>query len=387
MRSIALAILLAGCVEELPGPSGTQSLRVEVLSPTELGSPDERLSDDQRAVTVRVTAHDQRGLDVIDTSFDEIDVDVYVQFLGDLSPPLGQNPFQTILLLEGESQEVTLVLPPVFGPTLLWVEDAARAEATFATGTSPTLWYRDPYVSDISTVDPEQLDFLSASPLQDKQVTVTSSRYGENGRLVVTGVFAQEYQVSDVECADADGTPPCVTGGFDHVVVFTFNRPRDEEGRSLAVGQVIDGFGGAVSEFNGLTEMVFPQTFVSGEPEVDEARLPEPDVIQGEWLLTSNLIELEQREASLVAVEGGVVCDPDEDDGWETFKQWKLDVGNGCDTEDSIAVISTAVVPDFDPHDLIGQPVPRVVGILHPVNAEGLNVWIVLPRRLDDLTF
>lgn len=372
-----IALLLGACVDELPGIEGTQSLRVELIAPADPGTLETPLPDDALAVTIRVDAIDEDG--AVDSSFTD-EVEAYVQFLGSLTPELGTGaPLARIPLTAGQSAPIDITLPPVFGATFLWVEDGGE-DGTFATGTSPTLWYRDPFVADISTPEDEMaLDALQSSPLEQKQVTVSASRYAASGRLVVTGVYAQGYTVSDVQCADAAGTPPCTTGFYDHVLVFSFSRPRDEHGRGIVVGQVIDGFAGSVQEFNGLTEIGFPQTFVAAdEPDVDPARIPAPAVIQATWL--TDTIEMERREAALVAVEAGIVCELDDD--YATYKQWKLDIGRGCGSP--INVITAGVV-DFDPAAFVGQTIPRVVGTLRPVNIGSFNVWIIYPRSTDDV--
>jgi hypothetical protein len=371
-----VALALAGCVDHQPGIQGTQSLRVEVLAPSDLGSPDDRLDDTQLGVTVRISARDEQN--ELDTEFDG-EVDVYAQFLGTLTPTLDEAPLDRVTLSGGESAATDIVLPPVYGPTLLWVEDGSGDDATFATGTSDTLWYRDPFAADLSRpLDEMALDALESSPLQDKQVTVSSSRYGADGRLVVTAVTAQGYTVSDCQCGPG-GAPPCTTGDYDHVLVFSFSRPKDERGRNIELGHVLDGFGGGVSEFNGLTEIAFPQTFVeSDDPVIDPDLVPEPFLIQESFL--TDTIEMERRESALVAVDGAVLCELDED--WETYKQWKLDIGAGCGSP--INVITAGIV-EFDPADYVGMTIPRVVGSLRPVNIGSFNVWIMYPRFASDL--
>lgn len=372
---VVAAVAAAGCVEHLPPIDETTSLAVELVAPTDPGSPDQRLDDSARTVMVKVTAKDAQNQ--VDTSVTR-QVQVYAQFLGTLTPAHDAAiPLATIDLTAGVSGTATVNLPPVFGPTTLWVEDGGPG-GSYAVGASPTLWFRDPHVADISTPrDPMALDALSASPLQNKQVTVSSSRYGDRGRLVITGTYAQGYSVSDVECADATGAPPCVSGDYDHVLVFSFSRPKDEQGRNLAAGQFIDGFAGGVSEFNGLTEMSFPQTFAD-DTSVDEARIPPPAVVQASWF--SDPIEFEKHESSPIAIEGATVCPLDAD--YTTYKQWKLDLGRGCGT--AINVITAGVV-EFDPAAKVGMPVTRVVGILRPVNIGSFNVWIIYPRDSRDL--
>ena len=382
-RSIWLALalaVLASCVEKLAPIDETTSLRIELLAPTDPGAPDRRLDLAARTVEIRVTAIDSFG--EVDTALDR-DVKVYVQYLGSLTPSLGAPlPFATIPLVAGVSAPTTLTLPQVFGPTTLWIEDDTEG-GSYPTGTSPTLWYRDPFLNDISTPrDLMGLDALTSSPLQNKQVSVTGSRHGANGRIVVTGVYAQGYTVSDVLCADAAGTPPCTTGDFDHVLVFSFSRPKDEQARDLQTGQFIDGFAGGVVEFNGLTEIGFPQSFVT-DTSADLARVPPPAVVigsgVGSWFATG-FIEFEKREGGLIAVEGGTVCPLDAD--YTTYKQWKLDVGRGCGAP--INVI-TAGVADFDPATKVGMALTRVIGSLRPVNIGSFNVWIMYPRFSADV--
>ncbi len=367
-----------GCVEHLPPLDEITSLRVELLMPTDPGAADRRLAGTVTSAQIQVSAIDSRGQPA------DLDgpVKVYVQFLGTLTPELGAAaPLTTVMLTDGVSAPTTVNLPPVFGPTVLWVEDD-RDGGTYPTGTSPILWFRDPFISDISTPEDEMaLDALESSPLELKQVTVSGSRHGALGRLVVTGTYAQGYSLSDVLCADINGTPPCTAGPYDHILIFSFSRPKDEQGRAINAGQFTNGFAGGVQEFNGLTEIGFPQSFVE-EPtpvSVDEARIPAPVVIQSSWL--TNIIEFEKNETGLVQINNGTVCPIDDD--YATYKQWKVDVGSGCGRP--INVITTGV-SEFDPTTHEGMPITRVVGVLRPVNIGTFNVWIIYPRTGADLT-
>lgn len=382
MKSLALLTLLvavAGCVTTEAGQHGTQSLKVELITPTDPGTPDNRLQDSVRQVVVKVTAIDDK--DQTDTTFNG-NVDVYVEFLGTLTPDLLTNvPLTSIPLSNGVSANATINLPSVFGPTIVWIQDGSRTDATFATGTSPTLWFRDPFMVDVSKpVDETMLpDALDHSPLENKQVTVNGSRYGAKGRLVVTSVFAQGYTVSDVQCADASGTPPCTTGDYDAIDVFSFSRPTDTQGRNIQEGEVIDGWGGGVEEFDGLTEIGFPQTFVSAQtPEVNPARIPPPTVFQMQWLNAP--INLERNESFLLEIDNAKVCPLDSD--YAQYKQWKLDVGFGCGSP--INVITSGVLT-FDPSTAVGNTLHKVVGSLRPVNIGSFNVWIIYPREEADL--
>jgi len=377
-RSMKLAplLLLAGCVDTQPGVTGTQSLYVDLIAPGDPGAVDERLDDTARALTIRVSALDENAEIDQDLSGE---VEVHVQFLGSTTPTLNQPPLIRVELVAGVSENAQVDLPPVFGPTFLWVEDGAGDDATFATGTSPVLWYRDPFVADITTPpDEDALDALESSPLQEKQVNVPGSRYGANGRLIVQHTSINSYALADVECQDAQGTPPCVGGFYDYLTVFTFSTPRDENGNRIVVGEVISGFTGASAEFNGLTEIVFPQTFADEDAEVDLARLPDPWVLDASFL--TDPIEFERRESARVEVVNGTLCPLDDD--WDTYKQWKLDIGGGCG--EPINVITSLFA--FDPAQYVGQEIPSVIGVLEPVSIGTFNVWIIKPGSPDDIT-
>ena len=384
-----------GCVEKLPGEiTGTQSLRVDVTSPSNPGGPgkNERLMDSDRMVTMNVTAIGPDG--ATDTSFNA-SVQVYSQYLGTLTPALGDSPLATLRLTNGVAMNQSITLPATFGPTTIWIDDGQSESPTYATGTSNTLWYRDPFIADLQKpVDETVNDALARSPLETKQVTVAGSRHGANGRLIVTSTFAQGYTVSDVMCA-ANGAPPCTTGAYDHMMVFSFSAPRDQLGRLLEVGQVIDGFSGGVSEFNGLTEIGFPSTVAPETLDNNPARLPAPVALDPMWFgpVSDPLgrINFEKNEAAPIAIVNAAVCELDED--FDTYKQWKLDpggVGGDCsDLDNLINVITSGVVSDLDMATLAaleGKVVPRVVGVLRPVNIGAFNVWIIYPRSPADVT-
>jgi fermentation-respiration switch protein FrsA (DUF1100 family) len=365
--------LAAGCVDELPQIEETTSLRVEVLEPTDLGTPDRDVAPTE--VKVRVTALDQDGAAESDFAGS---LDVYAQFLGSLTPPIGSFDPLARLELAGGVGEATVPLPKAFGPTFLWIEHAKGEDATYATGTSPTVYFRNPWVRDIQEpVDENALDAHEASPLELKQVNVEESRHGAGGRLVVTGVYAQGYTVSDVACTGPDGTGPCTAEQYDHAFVFTFSRPKAGN-VAIETGMTIARFTGAVSEFNGLTEINFPQSFLADEtPHLD--LLPPPVVVEQGWL--DDTMQFERAEAGLVAVENATVCQLDAE--YTTYKQWKLDIGNGCD--DPINVITNGVA-DVDPADYVGEILPRVVGTLRPVEIGSFHVWIIYPRSTADVT-
>jgi hypothetical protein len=407
-RAILAAGVLAGCVDHRAGISGTQSLGVELVSPADPGAIDRRLPDAVRVVTLNLTAYDADFN--VDATFDR-DVQVYAQFLGTVTPTPTLSsrdgrvatPLATFHLTAGKAMNQSVTLPAVLGPTTLWIEDGPHGPPggrpdpsyapTYASGTSPALWFRDPFVFDIQHPDDEmRVDALEVSPLQNKQISVDASRYGAVGRLVVTSVFAQGYTVSDVACTDRAGTPPCTAAAYDHVEVFSRSAPRDQMGRLLQQGQVIDGFTGGVSDVDGLTEIGSPAT-VASDPELDAGRLPAPVKLDpATWFQPlpdpGGIINFERNEAGAIEIDNGRVCDLDAD--YATFKRWKVDplgVGGDCShNRDVVQVITAGAIAGLEPASLVGKTLPRIAGILRPVETGSFHVWIIVPRSSGDLT-
>jgi hypothetical protein len=183
-------------------------------------------------------------------------------------------------------------------------------------------------------------------------------------------------------------------------MVFTFSAGRGSDGHVLDEGEAITGFSGGLSEFNGLTEVGFPQTFTPPFQDEDgdgandaivRARIPAPALLDLAWFgplsAPNGRINFERNEAGQIEIRDGKVCQLDED--YATYKQWKLDpagVGGDCSNNDNVLNIITAgVVASVDPATLVDKTLPRVVGILRPVSIGSFNVWIIYPRGASDL--
>lgn len=401
---LGLAGAAVGCTEHRGhGLEGTQSLEVTLVSPADPGAIDRRLLDSQHTVVVNVRAKDADN--ELDPTFEK-ELKVYAQFLGTLTPDFARGSIATIQMRGGEAMSQSITLPvSVLGPTTLWIDDGSGINDEYVpgrvAGASPTLWYRDPFIRDLQTPRSETaLDALTGSPLQDKQIAVRASRHGARGRLVLTSVFAQGYTVSDVSCADEAGRPPCTAQAYDHAMVFTFSAGRGSDGHVLEEGEAIDGFAGGLSEFNGLTEVGFPRTFTPDFKDangdmvndaIDRTRQPPPALLEVGWFgpLSSpnGRINFERNEAAPIEIRNGKVCQLDDD--YLTYKQWKLDpagVGGDCSQNDNVLnVITAGVVTSIDPATLVGKTLPKVVGVLRPVSIGSFNVWIIYPRRADDI--
>lgn len=404
MRLVLIMVLAVACTETRGhGLEGTQSIEVTLVSPADPGAVDRWLPDTMRTVVVHLTAKDADN--ELDPTFTK-QVRVYTQFLGTLTPSLEQIPPTLISMTNGVAMNQTIILPArVFGGATLWIDDGEGSGIEYVpgrvAGASPTLWFRDPFIADLQTPRDEMgLDALARTPLQDKQVAVRGSRHGARGRLVISSVFAQGYTVSDVQCADDAGQPPCTAQAYDHAMVFTFSAGRGSDGHVLEEGERIDGFGGGLAEFNGLTEIGFPQTFTPAYKDDDgdgvndaivRARMPAPALLDLAWFGglsdPAGRINFERNEAGPIEIRGGVVCPLDDD--YATYKQWKLDPagigGDNCQGDNLVNVITAGVVASVDPATLVGKTLPSVVGILRPVSIGSFNIWIIYPRGAGDL--
>jgi hypothetical protein len=429
-NKLFILLALAGCTENRGAIEGTQSLEVELVTPTSGGTVMSRLPDSQRTITINLRAKDAEG--ALDTTFNE-EVRVYAQYLGTLTPAIDKAPLLTIQMTNGVAMNATINANNTFGPTTLWIDNGTGLGPDYqfgaVTGVSPTLWYRDPFVVDLqrppcdATPTPDcsmAVDALSSGPLNDKQIRVVASRHTERGFLVVTSTFAQGYTVTDVQCPGVDAmmnptgrcaTPPHPNGivGYDHAMVFTFSAPRDQYGRPIVVGEVIQSFNGGLSEFNGLTELGFPRTFISAPdatvaPYVDVGLLPDPIPFDTSWFAAPNnnanpllqgRINFERAEAGPIRITGATVCPVDDgpDGVYTSFKQWTIDpdaagmcrAGSSADRAKLINLITSGTDFTTDPHTLVGKKVD-ITGIVRPVSIGTFNVWIVYPRGKDDLT-
>ena len=229
MKRVALCLLLAACTDNRDAITGTQSIEVEMVTPANPGTVNNRL-DTERTIVVNLRAKDAEGN--LDTSFKDLaahpgcapltddcpcrpygelacgPVNVYAQFLGTVSPDLDAQPLATVSFANGVANNVTFDLLNTFGPTTVWFDNGTGLGPDYqfgaVSGTSPMLWYRDPFIRDLQQPrDEAAANALSNSPLEDKQVRVGSSRNGATGVHVVSRVFAKGYTVSDVNCATA----------------------------------------------------------------------------------------------------------------------------------------------------------------------------------------
>jgi hypothetical protein len=425
MKALILLLAVAACTDTRKADTRTQSIQVELVSPADPGTIGARLPDTARTVSLKLTALGFDGQP--DTTFNR-SLQVYIQFLGTLSPYINDGPLTTVQMSNGTGTLSNFMLPPVFGPTVVWFEDGCYQDFTgsatapcanggpftYATGSSPTLWFRDPFIFDIRYSETLP-DPFGTGPIDSKNVTVLgepgppqtfSSRYGALGRLVITSKYAQGYTLADVKCQDSNGTPPCdftpplnaagqpllptIDGfniGYDSIDIYSYSAPLDQEKRFLNEGQTVDGFSGGVSEFDGLLEIGFPQTFVNCTtgsancPDVNVSREPPPVKVDPTWFTNPALFK--RFESHNVEIDNAAICNLDS--AYDQYKEWHLDLsgtGGNC-TGNLVDVVSAGI---FDPTPYIGMKLPKIIGNERSINIGTFHVFIIYPRSMADIT-
>jgi hypothetical protein len=316
------------------------------------------------------------------------DLHLYTWFLGTIGRDYGTAPTDQnrcngtvqVPVQNGSARGVQVRLPEAFGPVTLWVEDCAGADASWAVGASPTLWFPYPTLADVqkpTDLNPQSVyDIFVGSPLDGKQLAIDVA---PGGKLVVTGVFAQFYTVTD------SGLP-----SWNSLEVYSFGRP------PVRVGDVLrpQSLTGAISDFNGMTELNFPLQDIAsrGEP------LPTPTVVQiADFNYGTDNVKaakLESLEAALVELHDGCVCP--RDSSYDQFQQWTLGFKNaagqyGCTSSRSIGVVTAGQVTGWDPpkeghHLSVARGVlVNIAGKASRTSGNPFSFFILHPRDASDL--
>ena len=384
MRRAAIVLLLVACTENKgPVRSGPQSIQVTVQgAPASLGTRQNPLTSRNVTIDLKVLGPDGKVFDVTR------DVNLYTWFLGTLGRSFGTdltqrcaNPAATVHVVNGVASNVAITLPPVFGPTQIWVEDCNQPGASFAVGATQPLWFPYPTIADVSAprVDPACdpiVTLFANSQMEGKQVQIDAS---PTGKIVVTGKFAQFYTVTDT------GLPT-----FHSLEVYSFGAP------PVDVGDVIQGqtLTGAISEFNGMTELNFPLAKVASKNEP----LPAPTVLTiADFNYGSDMtkaLKLEGLEAAVVELDDACICPPGSD--YATFQQWSVAFKTAqgmynCGRSYSLGVTTAGQVAGWDPpkegHHLtkIRGVLVNIAGCASKTSGNPFAFFILHPRDASDI--
>lgn len=370
MRRVAVASLawlltgaLGGCryIQDSPTGGRIDSVTLELLEPTDVGSPTEAVST--RAATFNLFARDDQGAQVNE----DVDVDLYLASGGiKTGVPTGCSvleasriPLATVQLFGGELRDYALDLPAAFGPSALWAEIPNRGAA----GASPVIYFPNPRIAEITTPP----DFVSpkvafCNPYNGKFVTV--DRATGSGRLYVSAVFTNAFVMVDTGAST-----------FNAIYVFSFSRPS----RSIVVGRPLNWVTGNIAKFNGFTQLSFPR-YEASDDEPNTTALPPP--------VKLTTIDLQDVPKMLGYVSRNVevkgkVCNPFPDnpndnpdiqrtrDSWLGFNQFIVDADTTCGSISNFTIALPAKkVGDFDPLERIGDDV-TIRGVLR--NSSGQN--------------
>ena len=384
MRRATLLLLLAACAQNKgPTRTGPQSIQITVAgAPGSMGTRQNPLTSHAITFDAKVLGPDGKVFDI------DRDLNLYIWFLGTLDRSFGMDqtqrcatPTATVHVTHGVATGMNVTLPQAYGPTQLWLEDCNQPNPSYAVGSTEPFWFPYPTIADVSAprVDPTCdpiITLFANSQLEGKQVAIDSS---PTGKIIVTGVFSQFYTVTDSGLAT-----------FHSLEVYSFGAP------PVSVGDVIQGqtLTGAISEFNGMTELNFPlATVVShGEP------LPAPTVLQiADFNYGTDMakaLKLEGLEAAAVELDDGCICPPGAD--YATFQQWsvafKTTAGQyNCGRSYSLGVTTAGQVAGWDPPKQ-GHHLSRIRGVL--VNIAGcasktsgnpFGFFILHPRDASDI--
>jgi hypothetical protein len=396
--------------------SGPDSFKITLHNPTDLGSPTRAVTDTNLVFDVEALddgrAHDNFSGNIYAYIFFENTLtpshNVVRQLVSAGGGAKPVKPLATIQMSGGWAKNQTIDLsqngqqglPPVYGPTALWVEDAQPDDNTsftlagsYATGASDLIYYTNPRIDQVRTpLNPTDPLYNTDIPLANKEATITNDTPGA-GKLVVTAVFPQAFNVLDLAHPD-----------FGGIYVYAFSVP------TVSVGSLIQSMSGEVDEFNGYTELSFPTyqpvTGPDGNPVPPEPGLVTPFVVtEGQF---QDQHYMEARESELIEVDNGKVCplgsyDPQNPNGnwvsWQKYGQWTLDLGQGCDTGEGVSISSRSSVPSLDfskPVDAQGNPIwgatiPKIVGVAQ--NIAGISAtsgsyysfFIINVRDINDI--
>ena len=404
-RVVVLGLLsLSACNEKVASSTANlvSSINLELIAPTDTGTPSNPVQS--QSATFNLIAVDDQGVPWPN----DLDVDVFVSF-GGVKTGLVSNcgadatgtlPIETIHLVGGMVQNHTIQLPQAFGPTTIWIDE----HTSHATGASPTIYFRNPLISDIQT--PPDLTAPNAtfcSPFSGKFIIVDHATGA--GQLVVSSVFINAFAVTDTGA-----------NAFNSIYVFSFGKPPDY----IVPGKVLQSFSGNVSKFVGFTELNFP-LFNPADVTVPLAPVPSPIPLTQDLIKGRMNTELLKYDASVVSVTGKV-CDPmapSEADQWQKFNEFVLDADGSCSSLTNFAVqMPSKQMGSFDPLKSIGttvtmvgmlrnnsgqNPILDVNGMTVPCNDTTLicdqgtcvdgvckkgafNFWTVNPRDASDVT-
>ncbi len=370
-----------------PIPAGSNTCPA-VSTPADLGTPVREVDRDQLFYMAQVTTVDSMGNDYPGYNGT---ANVYIQFEGSATPARlpGGDPLTT-LPFQGGKACLAVSIPQAFNKTALWVEDPPvwnqvgpnpndrKVSGSFALGASEAIYRPAPLITDVQyTNDP----ILQTSELNNKHVIINGGTGG--APIVVTYVSTSYFTVTDL------GAP-----GPDHpwgsMELYTYSQPF-----GVDVGTQVNGLNGSVSNYLGLPELNFPiWNVVKLAPDPVNAPIPTPHRLF--------FTDIPQTLAKMAPYKSGIVqVKSDATDTWVVcalrgsalasyykYQEWLIapPTADCSSWSESMNVVSTASLPNFDPIANQGKKICSLSGILSVVvPAAHVNLWTITPRDTTDL--
>ena len=285
----------------------------------------------------------------------------------------------------------TVTLPPVFGPTTIWFDDGKDVRRDVRDRRLADAVVPRPVHRRTSRSRATRCRSTRSRRRRSETRTSTSrqSRYGADGRLVVSSVFSQGYTVADMQCA-AGGAPPCTAGDYDSRSRCSRSRRRPTSTATLVEGQVIDRVRGRRQRVQRPHRDRLPAVVHARRR---ARRQPGARADAGRRSTRAGSVDPTTRSTSSatrrgpIEIDNGIVCPLDSD--FDMYKQWKLAPSGGmadCTGNERHQPDHRRRDPDRSRTRSWARRCRSVVGILRPVNIGSFNVWIVYPRGDADLT-
>jgi hypothetical protein len=366
---LSAVLALVGCNQKIDGGTENRvsSIQLTLVSPAPdaLGSP--LMPIQTMAATFNLQAVDDHGNDWTQ----DLDVQVFVSFGGVKTggtsvcgtDATGNDPIATIHMAGGAAQNQTVMLPQAFGPTAIWLDDPV----SHATGASPTMYFRNPYITEVQT--PPDLTASNAtfcSSFDGKYIVIDHAT--GSGQLVVSSVFQDAFAVTDTGATE-----------FNSLYIYSFGQPPDD----IVEGRLINDMSGNISKFVGFSELNFPLFDAADDKPLVSP--PPPVIISQSSLANRDNVGLLKYGASVVVFTGNLcnplpanpTMDPNIQsviDQWNKYDTFVLDGDGTCSSLTNFAVqLPAKVFGGFDPLTKVGASV-TVVGMLQ--NNSGQNPYL-----------
>lgn len=391
-----LALFATGCDRYVSmDQGGAFTVTVEVQE-GDLGAPDARLPTTdgsgewpERQYRLKVEALDAKGARV-----ESLTRPLHVRVVPGQVVLDEARGFTDQITMNAGVGEAVVAVSHIYGDTRIWAEDLGTSEepGSYATGVSPTLYVQAPTISDIQYVprDQECLSYVGTT-LEGYECAALASTFvrvrAADRLLVVTAITTSGFYVTD--CIDAGGPLGACQGAagqYNSMYAFSYSAPD-----GVFPGAVLESLAGNVSEFNGSTQLSFPDWVLAPGEQVDP---PEPEVLSEQIYCSSDsAYATEPYESDLVRVENLVIKDFASDSydlgRFNRFGQWPAIFVSTLDTdaECEIAVVTRETMPDFDPLANPGAALDFVQGNLTTYASVYSDViqWTVLTRTSSDL--